>query len=61
MKTPSINTLRKRFIKDYNLPIQVVQNPYFSYYINLINQDCNTVEKYKNFNITHYHRRISQK
>ena len=52
MKTPSINTLRKRFIKDYNLPIQLVQNPYFSYYINLIDKDYNTIEKYKDFNLT---------
>lgn len=29
------HSLLKRFVKDYNLPIQLVREPYFSYYIDL--------------------------
>lgn len=31
----SIHTLRKRFTRDQNLPIQVLQSPYFEYFIDL--------------------------
>jgi len=29
------NHLLRRFVKDYSLPIQLIQKPYFSYYIEL--------------------------
>lgn len=31
----SIHTLRKRFVNDHSLPIQVLQSPYFDYFIDL--------------------------
>jgi len=34
METSKLHSLRKRFIKDQGLPIQVIQDPYFDYYIN---------------------------
>lgn len=40
------NKILKRFVKDYSLPIQVVQQPYFDYYLNLYNNDYNTKEKF---------------
>jgi hypothetical protein len=30
-----LHHLRSRFVRDYNLPIQVLQSPYFEYYIDL--------------------------
>ncbi len=43
------NSEKKRFIKDYGLPIQLVQEPYFEYYINLLDPYFQTIEKYKKF------------
>ena len=39
--------LLKRFVKDYKLPIQVVQEPYFSYFMNLYDSQYKTKEKFK--------------
>jgi len=39
--------LLKRFIKDYKLPIQVVQEPYFSYFMNLYDDQYRTKENFK--------------
>lgn len=39
--------LLKRFVKDYKLPIQVVQEPYFSYFMDLYNSQYKTKEKFK--------------
>ena len=36
----------KRFVKDESLPIQLLKEPYFSYFINLYDKDFNTVKKY---------------
>lgn len=41
------NETKRRFIKDMNLPIQVVQEPYFSYYMTLYDRDLGTMEKYR--------------
>lgn len=39
------NTILKRFIKDYSLPIQVIQEPYFEYFIDLYNPLLDTRKK----------------
>lgn len=39
------NTIKKRFIKDYNLPIQVVQEPYFTYAIETLDTHLGTKSK----------------
>ena len=36
-----------RFIADYKLPIQVVEEPYFSYYLELYDKDYDTKKKYQ--------------
>lgn len=41
------NKILKRFIKDYKLPISILEEPYFSYFLNLYNSTHNTLEKYK--------------
>ena len=38
--------VKKRFVKDESLPIQLLKEPYFSYYICLYNRDFDTVRKY---------------
>lgn len=43
------NGLKKRFVKDQNLPIQLVQEPYFSYFLELYNPFYKTLDKYKDF------------
>ncbi|WP_297419039.1 hypothetical protein [Clostridium sp.] len=35
----------KRFVKDYSLPIQIVQEPYFTYFVELYNEQYKTKEK----------------
>ena len=42
----------KRFVKDFSLPIQILQNPYFEYYKNLYDNVYNSNEKYKLFQNT---------
>jgi len=44
------NSLKLRFLKDYSLPIQVVQEPYFTYYMETIDQHFNSLEKLKMLN-----------
>lgn len=39
------HSVKKRFIKDFSLPFQLVQEPYFTYYINTIDKHFNTVKK----------------
>ena len=41
--------LRKRFIKDYGLPINVYKEPYFSYYIERLQPYYNSKNKYDAF------------
>lgn len=41
------HSVRNRFIKDYNLPIQIVQDPFFEYYINELDSYFNTKQKYQ--------------
>lgn len=41
------HSTKKRFVKDFNLPIQVVQEPYFSYYMEELDEHFNTHEKLK--------------
>ena len=38
--------LLRRFVKDASLPIQLLKEPYFSYYIDLYDRDFGTVKKY---------------
>jgi len=42
----------KRFVKDFSLPIQILQNPYFEYYKNLYDKVYDSNEKYKLFQNT---------
>lgn len=39
------NSIKKRFIKDYNLPIQVIQEPYFTYAIETMDLHLDTKSK----------------
>jgi hypothetical protein len=43
------NKLKKRFVKDFSLPIQIYSEPYFSYFIKTYNKVYKTVEKYDYF------------
>lgn len=43
--------LRKRFVKDYKLPIKIYDEPYFSYQLNLYDDYYNCVEKYEAFKL----------
>lgn len=45
----SIHTLRKRFVKDQGLPITVVQDPYFNYYLELYDPLYDCKQSYKSF------------
>jgi len=42
----------KRFVKDFSLPIQILQNPYFEYFKNLYDKTYQSNEKYKLFQNT---------
>lgn len=42
------DSLKKRFVKDYNLPISIYEEPYFEYFINLYS-NLNAKEKYNDF------------
>lgn len=44
-----MHKLRKRFVKDYNLPIQVVQSPYFEYLLDLYDPLFDCKRKYNTF------------
>lgn len=39
------NAIKQRFVKDFKLPINLIQEPYFEYFMDLYNQDFNTYEK----------------
>jgi hypothetical protein len=41
------HAILKRFVKDYSLPIQVLREPYFEYFIDLYDKTHRTKEKYK--------------
>jgi len=41
------NTLKSRFCKDYNLPIQVLHEPYFTYYVSELDKHFSTKHKLK--------------
>ncbi len=43
------HSLLKRFVKDYKLPIQVVQQPFFEYFIDLYDELHQTKQKFKIF------------
>ena len=38
--------LRKRFVKDYNLPIQILTSPYFEYFLDLYQEDYGSKSKW---------------
>ena len=40
-------SIKKRFVKDYSLPIAVVKEPMFSYFLNLYDKDFQTNQLYK--------------
>jgi len=42
----------KRFVKDFSLPIQILQNPYYEYFKNLYDKVYKSNEKYKLFQNT---------
>ena len=39
--------LRDRFVKDYNLPIQVLVSPYFEYFVELYEEDYQSKSKWE--------------
>jgi hypothetical protein len=41
------NSLKKEFVKNYDLPIQLVQEPYFSYTLKQLDPYFNTIAKYE--------------
>lgn len=41
------HSVLKRFVKDYSLPIQLFQQPYFDYFIDLYDKQFDTKNKYK--------------
>jgi hypothetical protein len=41
-----LKQFRSKFVKDFNLPIQVVQSPYFDEHITLLEDDCGAKTKY---------------
>ena len=41
-----------RFVDDYNLPITLLDEPYFSYFLNLYDRDFGTLAKYEMFKDT---------
>lgn len=43
------HSLRKRFIKDYSIPITLVQDPYFDYFIKTYDPLFNSLSSYKEF------------
>lgn len=45
----SIHTLRKRFVKDAGLPIQVMQSPHFEYFLSLYDPLFGCISKYEDF------------
>lgn len=45
----SIHTLRKRFVKDASLPIQVMQSPYFEYFLDLYDPQFQCKSRYEQF------------
>ncbi len=47
MLNPLLNdhSLRKRFVKDFSLPIQIIQSPYYEYFIELYDSAYQTKEK----------------
>ena len=41
-----LKQFRSKFVRDFNLPIQVVQSPYFDEHIKLLEDDCGANTKY---------------
>jgi len=41
----------KRFVKDFSLPIQILQNPYFEYYKNLYDKVYDLMKSISYFKI----------
>ncbi len=39
------NSIKQRFVKDFKLPINLIQEPYFDYFIELYNPDFDTYKK----------------
>ena len=46
------NSLRARFIKNMDIPIQVVKDPYFEYYLSLYDGQYRTMEKWDEFKVS---------
>lgn len=49
------NHLKRRFVKDYKLPIQIVQEPYFSYFLFLFQPITGSMTAFERFNSTLEH------
>jgi len=43
------NSLKRRFVKDYSLPIHVVRDPYFEYFLKLYERDYESNTKFEKF------------
>lgn len=41
------HSIRNRFVKDYGLPIQIVQDPFFEYYIDELDDHFDTKQKFQ--------------
>lgn len=48
INSSQLHSLRKKFIKAYNFPIQVLQDPYFTYLLDLYDKNFSTYDKYTN-------------
>lgn len=45
------HNIRNRFIGDYNFPFNIIQNPYFCYFIELFNEDFNCKQYLEYLNV----------
>ncbi len=45
--TEITNSIKQRFVKDFKLPINLIQEPYFDYFVELYNPDFDTFGKLK--------------
>jgi len=43
------NSMKRRFLKDFGLPLQIVQEPHFSYGLRTIDKEYNSLAKYELF------------
>ena len=43
------NALKQRFVKDYNLPINIFEDDLFEYYLKELDEQYDTIKKYESF------------